>query len=85
MTPEDLQAIGQLLDARLDAKLEPITNELQKVNQRLDKLDRRMTNMETMMVEMKDDINTIDDVIGTFGEWAEEVAKETRVPFLGKA
>ena len=46
LTPDDLQALGALIDAKLDAKLEPINKRLDSMDQRLDGLELQLKSTE---------------------------------------
>ena len=53
---KDLQAIAQLIDARLDAKLD---DKLAPIHARLDKMDSRMDKMDSRMDQMQEDITDL--------------------------
>lgn len=45
LTKEDLMAISQVLDSRLDDKLTPIYSQLESINGRLDNVEDRLTHV----------------------------------------
>ena len=46
LTKEDLMAISQVLDSRLDDKLTPIYSQLESIDGRLDNVEDRLTHVE---------------------------------------
>ena len=78
---EDLQAIAQLMDM----KLEPI-------NARLDKVDARLDVMETDIIKIKDDISELKEdtqvtreAVNTLLNWAEKAQVQVKIPLFQKA
>ena len=78
---EDLQAIAQLMDM----KLEPI-------NARLDKVDARLDVMETDIIKIKDDISELKEdpqvtreAVNTLLDWAEKAQVQVKIPLFQKA
>jgi len=55
LTKEDLQAIGALMDS----KLEPINTRLDKVDSRLDKVDSRLDKVDSQLDIIQEDLETI--------------------------
>jgi len=77
MTNEELNAISELLDA----KLKPINNRLDRIDSRLDETDSRLDKVDTQFAEVKEQLNNIDTAIGMLADWADNVGVITRVPF----
>lgn len=71
---EDLQAIAQLMDM----KLEPI-------NARLDKVDARLDAMETDIAELKEDAAVTRSGVNTLLNWAEKAQVQVKIPLFQKA
>ena len=78
---EDLQAIAQLMDM----KLEPI-------NARLDKVDARLDVMETDIIKIKDDISELKEdtqvtreAVNTLLDWAKKAQVQVKIPLFQKA
>ena len=46
LTNEDLLAISQLLDKKLDARLKPIENDIKSITDKLQSLERKVTSIE---------------------------------------
>lgn len=74
LTNEDLQAIASLIDDRLDKKLDeklqPINNRLDKiesdmsgVSNRLDKLESGMSGIRASQIEIRKEIKAVDDKV----------------------
>lgn len=88
---KDLQALSQLLDEKLDAKLQPIENRLDNLENRFDKLENRVgdvengintlnikvSNMESGMEALKDRVTSIGTVLISLNTRMERV--ETRM------
>ena len=49
LTNEDLLAFSQILDVKLDAKLKPIENQLERIEVRMDSMENRMERIENRM------------------------------------
>ena len=47
LTNNDIQTLANLIDTKLDQKLQPINNELDNINSRLDKMDIRLDKIES--------------------------------------
>lgn len=78
---EDLQAIAQLMDM----KLEPINARLDKVDARLDKVDARLDAMETDIAELKEDAAVTRSGVNTLLNWAEKAQVQVKIPLFQKA
>lgn len=46
LTNNDIQTLANLIDTKLDQKLQPINNELGNIHSRLDKMDTRLDKMD---------------------------------------
>lgn len=77
MTKEDLEQLGQVLDARLDAKLEP-------VNKRLDAIDKRLDTIENDTASIKNGTHeVIVDMADFFRQtWAKMDESNERVTII---
>lgn len=97
MDKEDLQAIAQLMDARLDAKLQPIHIQLEGVNKRLDTVDQRLDylqgDVETLKVDvgaLKEDVDVLKEDsavtrngVNTLLDWADDASIQN-IPLFKK-
>ena len=53
LTNEDLLALSQMMDTKLDTKLQPIEKKLDAVEDRMTNLEDRMTNLETRFADLE--------------------------------
>ncbi len=53
LTNEDLLALSQMMDTKLDTKLQPIEKKLDAVEDRMTNLEDRMTNLEDRMTNLE--------------------------------
>ena len=67
LTNDDLQALANLIDTKLDTKLDqrlqPINFELGKMNNRLDTMDRRLDTMDRRLDAMDNRLDTMENRI----------------------
>jgi archaellum component FlaC len=74
LTKDDLEAISNIIDQKLDQKLQPIVEDISE-------LKKDMQDVKENLSDIKEDIRDINDAIGIISEWAEKVADKERIPF----
>ncbi len=60
LTNEDLQAIANLLDSKMDQKLQPINDRLDKMDNRFDAMDSRLDKMDSRFDAMDSRLDKMD-------------------------
>ena len=60
LTNNDIQTLANLIDTKLDQKLQPINNELVNINSRLDKMDSRLDGMDSRLDGMDSRLDGMD-------------------------
>ncbi len=60
LTNEDLLALSQMMDTKLDTKLQPIEKKLDAVEDRMTNLEDRMTNLEDRMTNLEDRMTNLE-------------------------
>ena len=60
LTNNDIQTLANLIDTKLDQKLQPINNELVNINSRLDKMDSRLDGMDSRLDGMDNRLDGMD-------------------------
>ena len=60
LTNNDIQTLANLIDTKLDQKLQPINNELVNINSRLDKMDSRLDGMDSRLDGMDSRLDKMD-------------------------
>lgn len=60
LTNNDIQTLANLIDTKLDQKLQPINNELVNINSRLDKVDIRLDGMDSRLDGMDSRLDGMD-------------------------
>src|SRR5258708_1077111 len=83
LTQDDLQAIGTLIDQKLeeklDQKLEPIKTELQEHSKILGEHSKRFNNIEKTLGYLKKKVNRIDKTVEIIGRsYDERIVKNSR-------
>lgn len=68
LTKEDLMAISQVLDNRLDDKLTPIYSQLESINGRLDNVEDRLTHVEERLDNVEGRLDHVEDSLTHVGE-----------------
>ncbi|SCK02536.1 septation ring formation regulator EzrA [uncultured Eubacterium sp.] len=61
LTNEDLLALSQMMDTKLDTKLQPIGKKLDAVEDRVANLEDCMTNLENCMTNLEDRMTNLED------------------------
>ncbi len=61
LTKEDLMAISQVLDSRLDDKLTPIYSQLESIDGRLDNVEDRLTHVEERLDNVEGTLTHVQD------------------------
>ncbi len=59
LTNEDLQAIANLLDSKMDQKLQPINDRLDAMDNRLDKLESEVSSLRTGQIAMRKELKEV--------------------------
>ena len=57
LTNEDLQAIANLFDSKMDQKLQPINNRLDNMDNRLDKLESEVSGMKNGLDKLESEVS----------------------------
>lgn len=65
---EDLQAIAQLIDAKLDAKLQPINERFDSIDKRFDGVDARFNGIDQRLDHIQEDISHMQEDIDILKE-----------------
>jgi hypothetical protein len=65
LTPDDLQQIGQVLDKKLDEKLEPINKRLDGLDQRLGTIEQDQSHMSTAIEALSEGQREIRETMAT--------------------
>lgn len=59
LTKEDLKALSDLLDERLDKRLEPMEKKLDKIENRLDTVESRLDKVESRLDRLETDVAAV--------------------------
>jgi len=70
---ELLQAIGQMMDTKLAAALEPINTRLDKVDSRFDNVDSRLDTIQADLTEIKEELDDMHKGINAMVDWIEDI------------
>ena len=76
MTTEDLKAIGDLMDQ----KLEPIIQRLDGVDKRLDGVDKRLDGIEERLDRLEESSEEVRSSVNSLISWAEKVSMAATFP-----
>ena len=78
-----LEAIGKMMDAKLD----PIQSEISTINARLDSLETKVDRLQDDVTQLKDDVDELKeyseitrDGVNTLISWADDVACVVKIP-----
>ena len=77
----DLQAIAQLMDM----KLQPINKRLDSMDERLDSMDERLDSIDERLSNLEEDSKVTRNAVNTLLDWAEEAQTEVKTPLYKKA
>ena len=78
LTNNDIQTLANLIDTKLDQKLQPINNELDKINSRLDKMDSRLDGMDSRLDKMDSRLDKIESEVSALHANQIEFNKELK-------
>ena len=81
LTAEDMKALSDLIDKKID----PIYERLDGMDQRLDAMDQRLDNIEDTLEELKEESAITRSATNTLLEWAEQAQVNVQVPLFKKA
>ena len=81
LTAEDMKALSDLIDKKID----PIYERLDGMDQRLDAMDQRLDNIEDTLEELKEESAITRSATNTLLEWAEQAQVNVQVPLFRKA
>ena len=68
LTKEDLMAISQVLDSRLDDKLTPIYSQLESIDGRLDNVEVTLTHVQDRLDHVEGRLDHVEDSLTHVGE-----------------
>ncbi|MDE7249972.1 MAG: hypothetical protein K2N82_08810 [Lachnospiraceae bacterium] len=60
LTNNDIQTLANLIDTKLDQKLQPINNELVNINSRLDKIESEVSALHANQIEFNKELKKLD-------------------------
>ena len=78
LTNNDIQTLANLIDTKLDQKLQPINNELDNINSRLDKMDSRLDGMDNRLDGMDSRLDKIESEVSAIQANQIEFNKELK-------
>lgn len=78
LTNNDIQTLANLIDTKLDQKLQPINNELDNINSRLDKMDSRLDGMDSRLDKMDSRLDKIESEVSALHANQIEFNKELK-------
>ena len=80
LTKEDLQSIGELMDGKLSAALEPINVRLDKVDTRLDGMQDDLSGVKSDLSAVKSDLSAVkSDLSGVKSDLSDVKQRVTRI------
>lgn len=59
LTNEDLQAIANLIDSKMDEKLQPVNNRLDNMDVRFDKLESEMSGLRAGQISIRKELKEV--------------------------
>lgn len=72
LTNNDIQTLANLIDTKLDQKLQPINNELNNINSRLDKIESEVSALHANQIEFNKELKKLDRKVSDTYELALE-------------
>lgn len=78
LTNNDIQTLANLIDSKLDQKLQPINNQLDNINSRLDKMDSRLDGMDSRLDKMDSRLDKIESEVSAIQANQIEFNKELK-------
>ena len=78
LTNNDIQTLANLIDTKLDQKLQPINNELDNINSSLDKMDSRLDGMDSRLDKMDSRLDKIESEVSALHANQIEFNKELK-------
>lgn len=73
LTKEDLKALSDLLDERLDKRLEPMEKKLDKIESRLDTIENRLDTVESRLDKVESRLDRLETDVAAVKKGLTEV------------